>query len=174
MIPFGIVYLAFLWTVVDAAIRGEGGIIVLAIILRAFLPDEEQVAAWTGFHVDIVLLIGLAVLAVVIYQVTIGRYIHDARARHGTVYGITKKRVIIMPGLKPALATAFQLRRLPDVRMQRHRNGAATISLNPYAPVAPLKGGGNGVFIDPIFDHVPDGEKVFAILRDAVDKARRD
>jgi hypothetical protein len=109
-------------------------------------------------------LIGIPFVAVGLY-LFIGRFIHVAKVRAGTAYGLTNRRAIIIQGAFRRCVASVPLRDMPRVDLTEHRDGTGTITLGQKSPYSRTMPGVNFVGkyeLDPYkFEYIANARDVY-------------
>lgn len=97
---------------------------------------------WCGFAIfwvimassaGIFALFGIPFVIVSLFMV-FGRFIHDAKVRANTAYGITKDRIIIKSGVFSKSIRSLNLKTLSDIEYSENPDGSGSINFGPKIP----------------------------------------
>lgn len=113
---------------------------------------------------------GVPFVLVGIYLI-VGRFIVDARARSGTVYGLTNRRAIIVSGIFGKTVNSLPLRKLTDISLRERGDRTGTVLLGPSYRFPTFYIGtwwpGGGQNDTPRFELIPDAKRVHHQLLEA-------
>ncbi len=111
-------------------------------------------------------LFGVPFVLVGLYLI-FGRFFFDSWMRKNTFYAITNQRILIRNGGRVSSLTSINLSAIPEITLQEHRTGRASIffgalppQLGPFAAKVRSQAG-------PFFDQIENGQQVYQILRRA-------
>lgn len=116
-----------------------------------------------------------AVFVLIGLHLIIGRFLVDARARAGTVYGVTDRRSIVVSGMFSRSINSMPLRTLTNLSVRERADGTGTVSLGQpdlfqwwYAG---LSVPGLSQHVTPSFELIPEAKKVHDLILEAQRKA---
>jgi len=107
-------------------------LIPFSIIWGGFAIAWETIAIIAGAPWFFILF-GIPFVLVGIYLM-IGRFFYDALRRKNTIYGLTKKRIIFLSGVKEKKAEYINISELKSVRLFDKPDGSGTIFLSDVDP----------------------------------------
>jgi hypothetical protein len=118
---------------------------------------------------------GIPFVLIGLYMI-VGRFFGDAFLRSRTYYGVTDQRVIIVDGLFNRQVKSLPLTTLSDISLSErsNRSGSITFGTNNF-PFASLGRSwpGMGRQMAPAFDSIDEVRRVYALIREAQQSARR-
>lgn len=140
-----------------------GGFAIYWEVMALSISQENADSASMIFPI-----FGLPFVAVGLYMI-FGRFIHDARRRANTFYGLTDQRAIIVSGLFSKAVKSLNLSSLSDLSLNESGDKSGTITFghdNPFASLSWAFGlpgmGGNGT---PKFELIANAKEVYNKLR---------
>jgi hypothetical protein len=108
--------------------------------------------------------------------IIVGRFFTDAFQRSRTYYGVTDQRVIIIDGVFSRQVKSLPLPTLSDISLSERSNGSGSITFGPnnafYTPFG-RAWPGMGRKMAPAFDPIDDVRRIYALIREAQQSARR-
>lgn len=140
-----------------------GGFAIFWEIMAISIPNEKAGAIAIVFP-----LLGIPFVVVGLY-IIFGRFIHDAKNRAKTFYGITNQRVIIVSGLFSKGVKSLNIKTLTDLSLSEKSDGSGTIIFGQENPWALLFGAGSFPGITgsntPKFELIQSAKNVYNKIR---------
>lgn len=111
-----------------------GGFAIFWEVSVLTMNSGEEAGVQTVFA-----LFGIPFVLVGLY-IIFGRFIHDAKIRSKTYYGLTNDRIIIISGLFQEQVKSLSLKTTTDISMTERANGFGSITFGQDAPYAAFIG----------------------------------
>lgn len=118
---------------------------------------------------------GIPFVLVGLYMI-VGRFFADALMRRRTYYGLTDQRVILIDGMFNRQVRSLPLSTLGEISLSEKSNRSGSITFGPNASPYGSFGRiwpGIGGKMAPAFDPIDDVRRVYALIREAQQSARR-